>query len=436
MIDPIPARAAILSRSNLFDPVWYRRMHRDVGLLGMDAAQHYLRYGHGMGRMSRPGQQLDDETLAALDIPPPRLGQVIKTAHDLALEGQDALAIALAELHLPETVLHTAHALRANAALKMGDPDGWLRHLNIYLAHYRAPEVLLGEGPALLDRLGTAPLAPVTDGPLVTVIMPAWNAERTVRAAARSILDQSWRQLELIIVDDASEDATPQVLQQIAAADPRVRVLRNRVNVGPYVSKNIALMQAKGAWITGHDADDWSFPNRLHDHMTQARATGAPASYTYMLRMLDTGELNQFSTVGGFSRDGIARVASISTLFAADFLRDRLGAWDSVRFGADSELISRARHVIGDRFLELAQIGMLCLDVPQSLTNDPVTGIRTETGLSPVRAAYKAAWDRAHRISTEGHHLPFPLETPRYLDQDGFSVPVEDVRRNIGPLAC
>ncbi|MCC5976334.1 MAG: glycosyltransferase family 2 protein, partial [Rubellimicrobium sp.] len=327
MIDPIPARAAILSGSNLFDPAWYRRMHRDVGLLGMDAAQHYLRYGHEMGRMSRHDTRLNDAAIAALDVPPPKRGQVIRTANDIALGGQDVLAIAFAELHLPDEFLHTADALRANAALKSGDRDGWLRHLNIYLAHYRSPEVVLQDGAVLLERLGAAPLAPVTDGPLVTVIMPAWNAERTVRAAARSILNQSWRQLELIIVDDASDDTTPQVLQEIAAADPRVTVLRNRVNVGPYVSKNIALMQAKGDWVTGHDADDWSFPNRLHDHISKARAAGAPASYSYMLRMLDTGELNQFSNVGAFSRDGVARVASISTLFAADFLRERLGAW-------------------------------------------------------------------------------------------------------------
>ena len=84
------------------------------------------------------------------------------------------------------------------------------------------------------------------------VMMPAWNSEDTLEAAAMSILDQTWQNLELLIVDDASHDDTWAVMEILARRDERVRITRNKVNVGPYVSKNVALGHARGDWITGH----------------------------------------------------------------------------------------------------------------------------------------------------------------------------------------
>ncbi len=412
-------RSAIrqLEASGQFDAAWYAARYPDVTALGMDPAEHYLAYGHLMNRdpgpafstvfarlaySVKPGQE-PVTRLAALNsrnggVAPDRK-RVLMAANAVARQGDHRRAIALAEAHLPPELAHTTNILRANAALARGDEAGWLGHVNAYLAHFgTAPIRLAGEG-SIFDRLSCAPLPPVTGGPLISVIMPAWNAEKTVRKAAQSILDQTWRNLELLIVDDASEDRTWSILQQIAASDSRVRILRNRVNVGPYVSKNFALKQAAGEWITGHDADDWAHPDRMKTHLSATVSVRNKCSLSYMMRAMPSGTLSQASPIGAFSFDGIARVASVSTFFNRSWMRETIGFWDSARFGADSEIISRARTLLGDGFISLEKIGMICLDLPQSLTNDPETGIKTTTGLSSARSEYKSAWSKWHASS-------------------------------------
>src|SRR5690606_7366380 len=132
-----------------------------------------------------------------------------------------------------------------------------------------------------------------------------YNAEATVAQAARSILNQNWRNLELLIVDDCSDDGTWPELQKLAEQDGRVRVFRNAVNVGPYVSKNIALSNAKGAWVTGQDADDWSHPERLATHIGFARQKSAAASTTRMIRMHEDGFLSRVIGLCSITLDGV-----------------------------------------------------------------------------------------------------------------------------------
>ena len=455
---PSAEQITALKQSGQFDADWYRARHPDVDLTGLDPATHYLRYGHRMNRDPGPGFSTrftrtvhgirdEHEPLARLEWMRRKAGdapveanpkQVLMAANRVATTGDHARAIALAEAHLPADLAYTAEILRANAALARADEGGWQQHLNAYLAHFGAAPIRLETGPGagqgtLFDRLACAPLPPVTGGPLVSVIMPAWNAEKTVEKAARSILNQTWRNLELLIVDDASTDGTWAVLQRLAAGDGRVKIARNRVNVGPYVSKNLALTRAKGAWITGHDADDWANPQRLEQHLAAAQARNLSASLTYMIRIRPSGNLSHLGTISDFSFDGVARKASISCLFDRRILTEKLGYWDTVRFGADSEMIMRAETVLGNRFGVVQQISMICLELPGSLTNDPLTGIRTETGLSPVRANYRNAWTTWLQGRSAGAHvhLDFPQKDRRYDAAPEMVVPWHDQLTNL-----
>jgi hypothetical protein len=93
--------------------------------------------------------------------------------------------------------------------------------------------------------------------------MPAYNAERYVREAVESVLAQTFSDLELIVVDDGSTDATPAALAALAAADPRLVIITLEENGGYTHALNLALQRARGSVLARQDADDSSLPERL-----------------------------------------------------------------------------------------------------------------------------------------------------------------------------
>ncbi len=115
----------------------------------------------------------------------------------------------------------------------------------------------------------------MNNNPLISVIMPVYNCEKTVSIAIDSILNQTYKYLELIVVDDASTDKTAKIVQDLANKDDRIKLfdgrpdpyrfdkkLNRNVNAG-YLARNIGFEKAKGELVTFQDADDASLPNRL-----------------------------------------------------------------------------------------------------------------------------------------------------------------------------
>jgi glycosyltransferase involved in cell wall biosynthesis len=97
----------------------------------------------------------------------------------------------------------------------------------------------------------------------VSVLMPAFNAAPTLAEAVESILRQTWRDFELIVVDDASTDETAAMLRAYAKQDDRIVLLHNESNQGYTVALNRGLALARGRYIARQDADDISLPERL-----------------------------------------------------------------------------------------------------------------------------------------------------------------------------
>jgi glycosyltransferase involved in cell wall biosynthesis len=98
--------------------------------------------------------------------------------------------------------------------------------------------------------------------PKVTVIMPVYNGELYVEEAVASLLAQSFRDWELIIVDDGSVDSTAQILETFT--DQRIHIIRQK-NSGEACARNVGLNNARGEYIAFLDADDSYFPNALED---------------------------------------------------------------------------------------------------------------------------------------------------------------------------
>lgn len=98
---------------------------------------------------------------------------------------------------------------------------------------------------------------------LISVIIPTYNVEKFIEDAIQSVLDQSYSNLEIIIVDDASTDSTYSILKMLEKKDKRIKLFKNDVNYKIAETLNIALSKSKGEFIVRMDGDDISLPSRL-----------------------------------------------------------------------------------------------------------------------------------------------------------------------------
>lgn len=117
---------------------------------------------------------------------------------------------------------------------------------------------------------------PSADDPTVSVVMAAFNVEKYLSRALKSVQQQSLQSLEIIVVDDGSTDQTRAILADHAVQDPRIRVLSAR-GAGPASARNLAIAKARGRWIAIVDADDLIDPDRLERLVSIAETRGVDA---------------------------------------------------------------------------------------------------------------------------------------------------------------
>ena len=115
--------------------------------------------------------------------------------------------------------------------------------------------------------------------PLVSVIMPAYNAEKHIEAAISSVLSQSYGELELLIIDDCSSDKSVEIAKGFERWDPRVRVLRNTQNMGVARTRNRGFDLARGEWIALLDSDDIWHVDKLEKQLELADKSNADIIY-------------------------------------------------------------------------------------------------------------------------------------------------------------
>ena len=110
------------------------------------------------------------------------------------------------------------------------------------------------------------------DAPTVSVVMPVYNGERFLAEAIDSILGQTFKDLELIVVDDGSVDGTPAILSDFERRERRVSIHRHARNQGISATRNQGCRQARGSFIAVMDADDISLPSRLETQVAFLRS--------------------------------------------------------------------------------------------------------------------------------------------------------------------
>ncbi len=244
------------------------------------------------------------------------------------------------------------------------------------------------------------------NAPKVTVIMPAYNAEGSIEMALGSVLAQTWDNLEVLVVDDCSEDATAALVEKYMEKDSRVRLIRLEANRGTYVARNVGLKAATGDFVTCHDTDDWSHPQKIETQVLHLiKNPSIIGNFSRWTRV--TPELT-FRRRG--NRGFYIQVNYSSFMFRRQPVVESVGYWDSVRFAADVELRRRVRNFFGNKAVKDLKTGPLAFAVQSevSLTGHSAFGYHGR--LMGIRKEYHEGYTHFH-ITTDSLYLEFPQET-------------------------
>ena len=123
-------------------------------------------------------------------------------------------------------------------------------------------------------RKGVTRMPAAQDRPLVSVVIPAYNAEKTVERLLDSVLGQTWEQLQVFLVDDGSTDRTAEIADRAAEKDPRLTVIRME-NGGVSAARNAGLARCEGKYIRFADADDTMPADSIERMVRRAEADGS-----------------------------------------------------------------------------------------------------------------------------------------------------------------
>lgn len=229
---------------------------------------------------------------------------------------------------------------------------------------------------------------------LVTVLMSAFNAEKTIDYAIRSVLSQSHSNFELIIVDDASEDRTVEIVNLYAQVDKRIHLYHNQTRRGTYYNRNLGMSIAKGDYFTILDADDFMHPQRLFLQLLYLSLCPKKlAVLCYWFRVCADGEIVFRNGWGGvYSHEAVATL-----MFRRRPVLSKLGYYDEVKFSADTEYLNRIKKVFGPQTVGVIRKPLtLAASIDSSLTANSKTGIDNYLGMSSIRTEYQNYWSDWH----------------------------------------
>jgi glycosyltransferase involved in cell wall biosynthesis len=298
--------------------------------------------------------------------------------------------------------------LRANAVnpFDVGN-DGqegraaWLAHVNAAFATDDLETIEIAPGPeAPFDRIICAPSSLVTSGPTVSIVIPTFEPGPRIETAVESLLAQSYQNLEILIMDDASSADTAERLDTWAARDPRIRVFHLPQNLGSYKARNVAASElATGEYLTVHDDDDWSHPRKIELQVAHLEAhPDVPANTSLLSRATDQLVFTRINDNPVFAQ------RNYSSLMVRRQALDVIGFWDLVNRGADAEMIDRIQLWSGRR---VPSVGSAPLSFLRERAASLTSGEIDRGYLDPRRRWYADAYRRWHASCSEQGIVPY-----------------------------
>ncbi len=365
-----------------------------LGLL-QEAASHAHEFARRWPDVSRALASL---VLPALAPDSALLGWPAHKAASLCAAGRFEEAMAVLNQALADSRDVDVALLRAACAAGRREAGRLEQHLNEALAIQGLRPVRFLAGEQGIKGLHAASLDGAGALPLVSVVVPVHNVASWVGAALESLRRQDYRPLEVIVVDDASTDETKDRVLDAARKEAGVRYVRTQQQAGPYAARNVGLQMARGEFVTFHDGDDWSHPQKIAlqvEHLQRRpRAIGCVSDWA---RLADDGS--------PVARQGfpLVRLNTSSLMFRRQPALERAGFFDCVRTGADSEYLARLRLIFGtDAIGRVKKLLSFASWRPDSLTQAADTGFASLEG-TKQRVMYWEAWNRWHaRLLAEG----------------------------------
>jgi tetratricopeptide (TPR) repeat protein len=313
------------------------------------------------------------------------------------------LALAYAELGRIEEALNSIqHLIKKGCMNACFTKFDILRQLNrdqeafdtinyTYAYHGLAPiKKSWKDNDFLLTELGTDELPSSDDERLVTVIMTVHKNNPMLKTAINSILNQTHKKLELLLIDDASQEKDQKIYHEFTRKDNRIKVIRQKTNSGTYSCRNLGIESARGEFVTFLDSDDWQHPQKVEHALDRLDENlDSVATLESYIRLSPAGRL---AKVGSW----FARKSLMGITWRTDILRNKLGGFDEVRVSADSELLERAEVIFGKSALIHKPIPMyVATHHDDSLTGGGPFAIGWK-GIKGPRAVYVSSFRSWH----------------------------------------
>lgn len=201
---------------------------------------------------------------------------------------------------------------------------------------------------------------------LVSIIMPSYNTASYIKESIQSVLNQTYTNWELIIVDDCSTDETDEVINTIT--DSRIKYFKNKENSGAAMSRNKALREARGQWVAFLDSDDLWMPNKLEKQINFMKKNGYTFSYT------NYEEIDVDGNRTGIKVTGPKKITKTG-MFNYCWPGCLTVMFDANKVGLiQIEDIKNARLILGDKFRCNYSTTIDCSDADIKIGNNVVLG--------------------------------------------------------------
>ncbi|MGC6359741.1 glycosyltransferase family 2 protein [Bisgaard Taxon 45] len=257
--------------------------------------------------------------------------------------------------------------------------------------------------------------------PLITVLVTTFNSQKSIKNTLNSLLNQSYPNIEIIIIDDNSQDNTITILQEYKKRHNNINIISLKDNVGTYVAKTIGLKYATGEFITCQDSDDWAHPQKFALQV-------APLLKNKELMVTFSKWIRLDSAGNPYARAiyPFMRFNPSSALFRKKEVCEKTILWDWVRIGADSELNARLKLIFGPKgYYTVNKPLTLGAHRKNSLMTDQKTGYIN--GLSVQREKYWKAWNIWHISQLKLGRPPILPSYPKREFYQHEQHPIADV---------